>query len=42
LYLNPDSGDVSVNKQAGYVQGCGCYLRLKTTVTSEECPAGKW
>jgi hypothetical protein len=22
--------------------GCGCYLRLKTWLVSERCPAGKW
>jgi hypothetical protein len=42
LYLDPKTGDVSIDKRDGYIQGCGCSLKLKTTVASEECPAGKW
>lgn len=42
LYLDPKTGDISIEKRQGYIRGCGCSLRLKTTVASEECPAGKW
>lgn len=42
LYLNPETGDVSVKKQDGYVKGCNCRLKAKTAVMSEYCPADKW
>lgn len=42
LFLDPKTGDISIDERSGYVQGCGCSLKLKTTVSSEECPAGKW
>lgn len=42
LWFNPDNGDVSLEKKAGYIRGCGCFLKAKTTVASESCPANKW
>lgn len=42
LFLDPNTGDVSIEERDGYIEGCGCSLKLKTTVASEECPAGKW
>ena len=42
LWLNPKTDEISLEKKEGYKNGCGCVLKLKTSVTSEECPAGKW
>ncbi len=42
LYLNKENGDVSVSYKTGYVRGCGCRLKAKTTLAREKCPAGKW
>lgn len=42
LLLNPNTNNVSVNEKEGYYRGCGCKLSFKTSVPSEECPAGKW
>lgn len=42
LWLNKENGDVSISKKEGYVRGCGCRLRAKTTLANEKCPAGKW
>ena len=41
-WLNPKTGDFSLNKKDGYVKGCGCALNAKTRVASAKCPAGKW
>ncbi len=42
LYLNPETGDLSLYKQDGYKRGCGCFLKAKLTVLSEKCPLDKW
>lgn len=42
LWLNPDNGDISTEKKDGYINGCGCRLRAKTTLPNEFCPVGKW
>lgn len=42
LFLDPETGDVSTKKLLGYIQGCGCRLKAKTTLINEECPVGKW
>lgn len=42
LWLNPNTGDVSVNKKEGYIRGCGCRLSPKTRLPNAKCPVGKW
>lgn len=42
LWLNPETNDVSKEKQDGYVKGCGCRINAKIRVANERCPAGKW
>lgn len=42
LWLNVETGDVSMIKKAGYKNGCGCRLLSKTTLPSAVCPVGKW
>lgn len=42
LWLNTETGDVSISYKEGYVKGCGCRLNAKTTLAREKCPAGKW
>lgn len=42
LWLDPQTGDISLYERPGYYKGCGCKLDFKTRVRSEECPAGKW
>lgn len=42
LWLNPETGDVSTEKDYGYYRGCGCRLKAKTTLSTAVCPARKW
>lgn len=42
LWYNKETGDVSMSKKSGYIKGCGCRLKAKTTLANEKCPAGKW
>lgn len=42
LYLNAETGDVSLNYKQGYKRGCGCRLQAKLTLARETCPVGKW
>ena len=42
LWLNVNTGDVSVIKKEGYEHGCGCRLLSKTRLANAECPLNKW
>lgn len=42
LWLNVETGDISLVRQQGYIRGCGCVLNSKTRVPEAHCPAGKW
>lgn len=42
LWLDVNTGDVSLNNKPGYKQGCGCRLNAKTTLPYASCPVGKW
>lgn len=42
LWLNIETGDVSIVKKPGYKNGCGCRLNAKTSILNAECPIGKW
>lgn len=42
LFLNKETGDVSVYPKNGYYRGCGCRLKAKTTLITAHCPVGKW
>ena len=42
LWLNVNTGDISVNKKEGYKNGCGCRLLSKTRLPNAECPLKKW
>lgn len=42
LWLNVNTGDVSVSEKPGYKRGCGCSLPAKTRVTEAKCPLSKW
>lgn len=42
LWLNIETGDVSVTPKKGYQRGCGCRLNSKTRLPEAECPLGKW
>lgn len=42
LWLNPDTGDVSSEKQVGYKNGCGCKLSFKVNNIDSKCPLDKW
>lgn len=41
-YLDPNTGDFSLQFKPGYKKGCGCRIEAKITVASEKCPVGKW
>lgn len=42
LWLNIETGDVSLEKKPGYKNGCGCRLKAKASLTNAVCPIGKW
>ena len=42
LYIDPNTGKISIEKRDGDVRGCGCRLQAKTTILHEKCVAGKW
>ena len=42
LWINPETDEISLRKKQGYVQGCACRLKAKTTLIKEHCPANKW
>lgn len=42
LWLNPDTGDISIDEKYGYKRGCGCRLLAKTKVPEASCPLKKW
>nr|DAM86958.1 MAG TPA: 14-3-3 protein gamma [Caudoviricetes sp.] len=42
VWYNPETGDISNSKKDGYINGCGCRLRAKTTLPGAFCPIGKW
>lgn len=42
LWLNPNTGDVSIDKKEGYKRGCGCRLLAKTRIPTASCPLNKW
>lgn len=42
LYFDPETDEVSTTNLIGYVKGCGCRLKAKTTLKHEHCPANKW
>lgn len=42
LWLNVNTGDVSISRKDGYINGCGCRLKAKTRLPNAECPVGKW
>lgn len=42
LWLNVNTGDVSIIEKSGYIRGCGCRLLAKTRLPNAKCPAEKW
>lgn len=42
MWLNTETGDVSIIPKDGYKNGCGCRLKAKTTLPNAVCPTGKW
>lgn len=42
LWLNVNTGDVSMENKSGYKRGCGCRLLSKTRLPNAVCPVGKW
>lgn len=42
LYLNEETGDLSLVWQPGFKKGCGCRLSAKTTLSNATCPLDKW
>lgn len=42
VWLNPETGDISMTPKDGYKNGCGCRLKAKTTLANAVCPVGKW
>ena len=42
LWINPKNEDISTEYKDGYIKGCGCRLRAKTTLVNATCPIGKW
>lgn len=41
-WYNPNTKDESATKKDGYINGCGCRLKAKTTLANAVCPIRKW
>lgn len=42
LWIDPETETVSIYERDGYVQGCGCRLKAKTTLPNAKCIINKW
>lgn len=42
LYINPLTDEVATSKKLGYIRGCGCRLKAKTSLPQSHCIANKW
>lgn len=42
LWINTNTGEISLEKKDGYKNGCGCRLEAKTTLVNASCPINKW
>lgn len=42
LCVNVETGEISSSEKDGYVCGCGCRLKAKTTLHNSTCPLNKW
>lgn len=42
LWVDTQTGDISITKKDGYVNGCGCRVQAKTTLPNAQCPLNKW
>lgn len=42
IYINPETGHISLEYKEGYISGCGCNLKYKLKVKDESCPLRKW
>ena len=42
LWLNVETGDISLVSKPGYKNGCGCHLNYKVSNINSVCPVGKW
>lgn len=42
LYIDPNTNDISIQPKDGYVRGCGCRLKSKTTLLNAKCIIDKW
>lgn len=42
IWVDFKTGDISTLQIDGYVNGCGCRLKAKTTLSHAHCPAKKW
>lgn len=43
VWVNPNNYlEISLKKKDGYVNGCGCILKAKTTLPNAQCPLNKW
>ena len=42
IWVDLKTGDISTIQIDGYVNGCGCRLKAKTTLRHAHCPANKW
>lgn len=41
-WLNPETNESSVFFKDGWIKGCGCLLKYKTTNENNHCPAKRW
>lgn len=42
LWIDPKTGKISFSEKEGYVRGCGCRLKAKTTLPNSHCIINKW
>lgn len=42
LWIDPKTEKISFEPKQGYVAGCGCRLKAKTTLPNAHCVINKW
>lgn len=41
-WINPKTGEISRSPKPGWINGCNCYLKMKTKDPTAHCKLKKW
>lgn len=42
IYINPKTDEISDKPGVGFINGCGCVMKIKARVQEAECVLNKW